>query len=687
MPHEKYSTDELYRIGRENYEKLVLYCMEIERSGLWNQARTVMKQSCTQVLDLYMQSLLLSMAVHSGTVERVQRDYILSVTDIEVLELSAEGDITQETIVYGQKTANMPPIILQLCGVYDQKKGEKMSASFLDSVVNILLCQMYLSKNEAKAAEYLENFYDRTITFLQISESEEQLAPSYLYRKMGAETIQCNAAWLTVKREKIKASERRESLKEAAEEQESPGENTVSETIETRNDVEKPESVVNHEETEQEPESPEENTVSEMTETENDAGKPETVVSRAETEQESIDENTVSEMTETKNDAGEPESVKDHAETEQEQASGNASTKVMSGVEMVQSQNEKKRKEEERKRRERIDEPRREMERLRLEEEQERLAAEQKRIEEERKRLEEEQRLAKEEFQKVKRRLQEREKAEREAQEKRIADLLAELNSLVGLESVKEEIQSLINLIKVRKMREKHNMPMMDMSYHMVFTGSPGTGKTTVARLVARIYKELGILTEGNLVETDRSRLVAGYVGQTAINVREIVEQAIGGVLFIDEAYALVSPDTANDFGSEAVDTLVKLMEDHRDNLVVIVAGYTEEMKVFLKSNSGLISRFNKFIAFNDYSEKQLLDILEVMVGKAGLTIEEGAVQEVGKKLMEMTEEEKRDFGNARGVRNLFERMVMNQANRLVMMGDPDKSELMLLTQEDAVFA
>ena len=223
----------------------------------------------------------------------------------------------------------------------------------------------------------------------------------------------------------------------------------------------------------------------------------------------------------------------------------------------------------------------------------------------------------------------------------------------------------------------------MDMSYHMVFTGNPGTGKTTVARLVARIYRELGILSEGQLIETDRSRLVAGYVGQTAINVREVVEQAIGGVLFIDEAYALVSPDTTNDYGSEAVDTLVKMMEDHRDDLVVIVAGYREEMEQFLRSNTGLISRFNKFITFEDYSEQQLLEILTVMAEQAGMVVEDTAVKKLGLYLASMNEQERRDFGNARGVRNVFERMIVNQANRIVLLEEPTKEQLITLTAQD----
>lgn len=258
-----------------------------------------------------------------------------------------------------------------------------------------------------------------------------------------------------------------------------------------------------------------------------------------------------------------------------------------------------------------------------------------------------------------------------------------ELNSLVGLKEVKEEVQSLINLIKIRKLREKMDMPTMEMTYHMVFTGSPGTGKTTVARIVGKIYKELGILSDGKMIETDRSGLVAGYVGQTAIKVHEIVEEAIGGVLFIDEAYSLVNPNVPNDFGTEAVDTLVKLMEDHRDNLVIIVAGYTEEMKTFLKSNSGLISRFNKFIDFPDYSREELVDIMDKMAEKTGLTIESDARSKVMDVLNSMSDNELNNFGNARGIRNLFEKLVTNQANRLVTIKEPTREQLMTIVADD----
>ena len=261
-------------------------------------------------------------------------------------------------------------------------------------------------------------------------------------------------------------------------------------------------------------------------------------------------------------------------------------------------------------------------------------------------------------------------------------ELLEELNSLVGLAEVKTEIRSLVNLIKVRKMREKYRLPEIEMSYHMVFTGNPGTGKTTLARLVGKIYKELGILTHGEMTETDRSGLVAGYVGQTALKVKEVVEKAVGGVLFIDEAYALASTGS-NDFGGEAIDTLVKLMEDHRDNLVVIVAGYTEEMKRFLKSNTGLVSRFNRFIPFPDYSTEELVEILEGMAKKSGLKLEEGLKEKVAVYLNNMEPKEKSEFGNARGIRNLFETMVVNQANRLVTMVDCSVEQLTLIKGED----
>ena len=278
--------------------------------------------------------------------------------------------------------------------------------------------------------------------------------------------------------------------------------------------------------------------------------------------------------------------------------------------------------------------------------------------------------------------------AKKEEKEKTLDELMAELDSLIGLDGVKREVRSLINLIKVRKMRRQHDLKVMDMSFHMVFTGNPGTGKTTVARLVAKIYKQLGFLSQGQLIETDRSGLVAGYVGQTAGKVTEVVKSALGGILFIDEAYALARKGMDNDFGREAIDTLVKLMEDNRDDLVVIVAGYTDEMHDFLTSNPGLISRFNKYIDFPDYTDDELMAILAMNAKKQGYTIAEDANAIVRGMLEHMTVGERMDFGNARGMRNTLEKLVQEQANRIAgIEGEITREMLLEITAEDAKIA
>ena len=271
--------------------------------------------------------------------------------------------------------------------------------------------------------------------------------------------------------------------------------------------------------------------------------------------------------------------------------------------------------------------------------------------------------------------------------EKTLDELLAELDSLIGLEGVKKEVHTLINLIKVRKMRQEHDLKVMDMSFHMVFTGNPGTGKTTVARLVAKIYKQLGFLSQGQLIETDRSGLVAGYVGQTAGKVTDVVNSALGGILFIDEAYALARKGMDNDFGHEAIDTLVKLMEDHRDDLVVIVAGYTDLMHDFLTSNPGLISRFNKYIDFPDYTDDELMDILAMNAKRQGYTVSEEAGKTIRRMLSDMSISERMDYGNARGMRNTLEKLVQAQANRLADEEKVTKEMLIELTQADAMAA
>ena len=277
---------------------------------------------------------------------------------------------------------------------------------------------------------------------------------------------------------------------------------------------------------------------------------------------------------------------------------------------------------------------------------------------------------------------EEKEQQEEEPPEN-IEDLKKELHDYIGLDRIKSEVDSLINWIGICSARKEHGLPTPDLSLHMVFSGNPGTGKTMVARLMSRIYKSLGVLSKGHLVEVDRSGLVAGYVGQTAIKTAEVIEKALGGVLFIDEAYALTARRGGTDYGQEAVDTLLKAMEDHRDDLVVIVAGYTELMEEFVHSNPGLESRFNRFMHFPDYTVEEMTEIFKMRCGKSGYTLAEDAEA----KLKEILEKESRDiagFGNARGVRNLFERAIAAQADRLSRGGtEINRETLMRLTEDD----
>ena len=263
-----------------------------------------------------------------------------------------------------------------------------------------------------------------------------------------------------------------------------------------------------------------------------------------------------------------------------------------------------------------------------------------------------------------------------------IDDLKKELHGYIGLNTIKSEVDSLINYVTIMQKRREQDLPTPDLSLHMVFSGDPGTGKTMVARLMSRIYKSLGLLSKGHLVETDRSGLVAGYVGQTAIKTQEVIEKALGGVLFIDEAYALTNHGE-NDYGQEAVDTLLKAMEDHRDDLIVIVAGYTELMEKFVNSNPGLKSRFNRFMHFPDYTLDEMMAIFDMRCSQSSYRLKDDEARDALRARIEHDSADISGFGNARGVRNLFERSVSAQADRLADDPDITKEELMLLTADD----
>lgn len=264
-----------------------------------------------------------------------------------------------------------------------------------------------------------------------------------------------------------------------------------------------------------------------------------------------------------------------------------------------------------------------------------------------------------------------------------VEEIIKEINSLIGLKNIKQEVQSLVNSLQVQLMRKSAGLPNAEVSNHMIFYGNPGTGKTTIARKLGQLYNKLGILSKGHFIETDRSGLVGGYLGQTAIKTTEVLDSALGGILFIDEAYSLSSTHGEDQYGQESIDTILKYMEDHRDDLVVIAAGYEDLMGAFLQSNPGLRSRFNKYFCFNDYSEEELFEIFVQIAFDSSYFLDDEAEEHLRNVTKEMIRTKSENFGNGRTIRNLFERSIANQANRIVALSNSDKIDLQRLAAGD----
>lgn len=273
--------------------------------------------------------------------------------------------------------------------------------------------------------------------------------------------------------------------------------------------------------------------------------------------------------------------------------------------------------------------------------------------------------------------------AELDEDTRTLQDLLDELNALVGLEKVKSKVQDLIVYQKVQKLRRENNLHSAKNTLHLAFMGNPGTGKTTVARIVGRIYKRIGLLSKGHFVEVSRTDLIAGYQGQTALKVKKVIEQAKGGVLFIDEAYSITENDHSDSYGRECLTELTKALEDYREDLVVIVAGYTEPMNKFFESNPGLKSRFNTFIEFDDYSSDELDKILISMCKNNDYALDNEAKEKIHLYFEQQTAAKDVNFANGRLVRNLYDDLVMNHARRVIDTPNPDSKELSTIKAVD----
>ena len=669
MIQPKYSNKQLLEVAKKSYEDMVRFCQTLDAEGYWREPEQYLNHTIYEILDMYLQAVMLNLAVYCGNNGLVQRRFMLEVTLSNPFGYPEEGDLPEELLFSVNKFLKTPPIVLQLCGLRDRKEQSFYSSYFLDSLFTILISFSLLEQRQSRYADkFLMEFYEKTASFINEDQKDTVLTPRYLFLKLSTERyFEEKAPIENLKRFRESEREKQQRLKEEQERQKKIQEQTKAyEEEKARKEKTEKENVSNealHKELEQEkiqedfeqeklqndksqedvqPEELQDDKLQEDVqpqERQNDKSQENIQLEEMiqEEAQESIQQDEMQKV-ELEEKAGEPDQERKEKRTVFD----------LTDEELMELQQQGKLK---------IKTPRMDQ----MKQEQERAL---KRVQDEK--LE-----------------QIREEINKINHAEKLQKLLDELKGLVGLAEVKKEIQSLINLIKVKKMRESYHMPNMEMSYHMVFTGNPGTGKTTVARLVAQIYKELGILSQGHLVEVDRSGLVAGYVGQTAIKVKEVVEKALGGVLFIDEAYALVNKNDVNDFGGEAIDTLVKMMEDHRNDLVIIVAGYKEEMDEFLKANTGLISRFNKFIDFSDYTNEEMLDILGLFLEKSGLEMEEEAKEIVKRELECLENEERKLFGNGRGMRNAFETILGKQANRIVNLDMPTESELKRILPED----
>lgn len=278
------------------------------------------------------------------------------------------------------------------------------------------------------------------------------------------------------------------------------------------------------------------------------------------------------------------------------------------------------------------------------------------------------------------------EKRSRETEDKRtLQEMLDELNLLVGLDTVKGKVNDLIDYQKVQKLRRENNLYSSKNTLHLAFTGNPGTGKTTVARIVGRIYREIGLLSKGDFLEVSRTDLIAGYQGQTALKVKSVIEKAKGGVLFIDEAYSITENENSDSYGKECLTELTKALEDYRDDLVVIVAGYTKPMNKFFESNPGLKSRFNTFIEFDDYDSDELDSILLSMCQKNDYIMDEDAKKLVHSYFEKQISTKDENFANGRLVRNIYDDLVMNHARRLAKVETPSRDDLCTIKVMDVL--